>query len=68
MAGGLVPHLKEVLSLTDKELYFITSNSGYHHFKTHLLETLEETKDEAFPYYYPCEKAYRLFRIVRDNI
>ena len=56
MAGGLVPHLKEVLSLTDKELYFITSNSGYHHFKTHLLETLEETKDEIFPYYYPCEK------------
>ena len=124
MVGGLAPHLKDVLSLTGKELYFITGNTGYHHFKrhkkkksfettkeikasleandlkyeeeilltrfgqpfkslkdavlfiscynreenlekikAHLLETLEETQDETFPYYYPCEKAYRLFRI-----
>ena len=129
MTGGLVPHLKEVLSLTGKELYFITGNSGYHHFKTHkkkksfetteqikasleanglkyeeeilltrfgqpfksmedavlfmscynreesieqikthLLEKLEETKDETFPYYYPCEKAYRLFRIFTKKV
>ncbi len=125
MAGGLAPHLKDVLSLTGKEMYFITGNTGYHHFKTHkkkksfettqeikatleandlkyeeeilltcfgqpfksledavlfmscynrdenlekikahLLETLEETQNETFPYYYPCEKAYRLFRIM----
>lgn len=125
MAGGLLPHINEVLALTGQELYFITGNSGYHHFKTshkkksfetteqiktcleakglkyeeeilltrfgqpfksmedavlfmrsynreenieqikrHLLEKLEETQDKAFPYYYPCEKAYRFFRIM----
>ena len=36
--------------------------------KTHLLEKLEETKDETFPYYYPCEKAYRLFRIFTTKV